>query len=169
MDTKFQIGAAVHWASQSSGTTKEKTGRILAVVPAGKRPDRVQFLSLYKGAGVGLSRDHVSYVVGVEVGKTLGSSVRYYWPRVASLELVKVESAIGLEVHHEGSAAISSVLERCCMCRAPTPYWHGSDVALCPECAKTTELAMLPTKKEWLAKERALTPRTFGQIGHGDY
>lgn len=53
-------------------------------------------------------------------------------------------------------------MENCCMCRTPTPYWYGSgplNVALCESCANKHSEEDLPTKAEWLAKERRLNPR----------
>jgi hypothetical protein len=48
-------------------------------------------------------------------------------------------------------------LERCCLCRERTPFWFTpKDVALCRPCAKTATADKLPTKEEWIAKERAL-------------
>jgi hypothetical protein len=68
---------------------------------------------------------------------------------------------MALKVTHDGTGP-GDVRENCCMCREATRYWHRSDVALCCECAKTTELADLPTKAEWCAKERALRHKRFG-------
>ena len=67
---------------------------------------------------------------------------------------------MGLNIVHDGSEQ-DDVLERCCMCRKPTSWWWGigaQNVALCPECAKTTKDTELPTKDEWIAKERKLSP-----------
>ena len=53
-------------------------------------------------------------------------------------------------------------LELCCVCRHPTSWWYGSgpkNVALCPECAEAINEEELPTKAEWLAKEREITLR----------
>lgn len=63
-----------------------------------------------------------------------------------------------LKVHHDGSLE-GEMAERCCMCRAKTYFWHASDVALCPDCAKTTKLADLPTKQAWCNSERALSKK----------
>jgi predicted amidophosphoribosyltransferase len=71
---------------------------------------------------------------------------------------------MGLKIVHDGSVR-GDVLERCCMCRAPTPWWRSvEDVALCPTCAKKTKASELPRKAEWIAKERAISgpDRTFG-------
>jgi hypothetical protein len=67
---------------------------------------------------------------------------------------------MALKITHDGSSDREQK-ENCCICRAATPYWHRSDVALCEECAKVTKLAALPTKAEWCAKERDLTPNPY--------
>jgi hypothetical protein len=85
-EKKFKMNQQVFWESQSAGVTKKKQGRILAVVDSGKRPDKEMYPSLYKGAGVGMQRNHESYVVGVDAGKTAGSSIRVYWPLVSNLK-----------------------------------------------------------------------------------
>jgi len=68
---------------------------------------------------------------------------------------------VSLKITHDGEAE-NALCERCCMCREPTHYWHASDVALCPDCAKTTKRVALPTKKDWCAKEAKLAHRRFG-------
>jgi hypothetical protein len=51
-------------------------------------------------------------------------------------------------------------LENCCICEQPTPYWYiPNDVACCQGCAKDADPAKMPTKKEWVAKERAKEKR----------
>ena len=66
-----------------------------------------------------------------------------------------------IPVHHEtGDVLFPHLIERCCLCRTPTRYWHQpTDVAVCQACAETRSVEELPTKAEWLAKERALTKR----------
>lgn len=49
-----------------------------------------------------------------------------------------------------------AILEPCCICREMTPYWHYTDVAVCPRCAETQTFESLPSKKEWIKKERRL-------------
>lgn len=61
---------------------------------------------------------------------------------------------MSLKIVHEGF--MEGPMENCCMCRTPTRWWHLSDVALCPACAKKTKRTALPTKQEWVEKERAL-------------
>ena len=64
---------------------------------------------------------------------------------------------MGLKIVHDGSGP-GEVQENCCVCRKPTRYWWGKgvqNVALCPECAKKTKASELPTKAEWIEKERA--------------
>ncbi len=82
----FEQGSTVTWTSQAQGSFATKNGEVVEVVAAGKLPSRDRFESLYKGAGVGMPRKHESYVVSVDVGKTPGSSVRFYWPRVSALK-----------------------------------------------------------------------------------
>lgn len=79
--TVFTEGDIVEWTSQAGGFTKTKRGMIVEVVAAGNLPSRERFTSLHKGWGVGMPRDHESYVV--KVGN------KPYWPRVVNLELVK--------------------------------------------------------------------------------
>lgn len=81
---RFSQGDSVTWTSQSAGVAKSKTGTIEQVVPAKSCPDRECFLQLYTGPGVGLPRDHESYVVRVP-GKTPKSAGKLYWPRVSAL------------------------------------------------------------------------------------
>lgn len=88
----FGIGDTVRWSSQAGGVRKEKVGEVVAVVAAKTLPNREQFLSLYKGAGIGISRDHESYVVRVRTGKT---ATKDYWPRSNSLSAVYPSSPVG--------------------------------------------------------------------------
>jgi len=63
---------------------------------------------------------------------------------------------MGLKIVHDGSLP-GDVQENCCMCCKPTRWWWGTgerNVALCPECAKTTKDSQLPSKAEWIASER---------------
>lgn len=74
-----KLGATVEWTSQSGGFTKTKQGMVAQIVPAGSYPDRDRFSHLYKSAGVGMRRNHESYVVMV--------GNRPYWPRANQLEI----------------------------------------------------------------------------------
>ena len=50
------------------------------------------------------------------------------------------------------------------LCRERTPFWYTpKDVALCHRCAKTATKDKLPTKDEWVAKERELRKRWVGE------
>lgn len=88
MTTQFKLGDTTTWTSQSSGYTRTKTGIVEEVVPPGGMPDRQRFEHLYKGPGVGLPRDHESYVVRVP-GKTAKAAGKLYWPRAAGLQRVQ--------------------------------------------------------------------------------
>lgn len=81
---KFNQGGSVTWTSQSAGVSKTKTGVVEQVVAPKGMPDRVCFVQLYKVPGVGLPRDHESYVVRVP-GKTTKSAGKLYWPRTSAL------------------------------------------------------------------------------------
>jgi len=85
----FHVGDKVSWTSQSAGYRRTKMGTVEAVVPVKGLPDRERFVQLWRGAGVGLPRDHVSYVVRV-AGKTEKSAGKLYWPRVSALNEVEV-------------------------------------------------------------------------------
>jgi len=78
----FRLNQTVQWDSQSQGYLKTKKGHVEAIVPAGQSPNRVQFPSLYLGAGPGGPRKHESYVVLV---KRPSGSHDTYWPRVSAL------------------------------------------------------------------------------------
>lgn len=78
----FRPDDTVEWTSQSHGSHKTKRGRVVQIVSAGFLPDRVLFPELYRGAGIGMARDHESYVVLV------GS--KPYWPRANKLERASV-------------------------------------------------------------------------------
>ena len=61
-----------------------------------------------------------------------------------------------LRVKKEPKELESMGLEHCCLCRERTHFWYTpKDVALCRPCAKTATETALPTKEEWIAKERA--------------
>jgi hypothetical protein len=81
-------GDRVAWTSQSQGYTKAKVGRIVAVIPAGRLPERTVFSTLYTGAGVGMARNHESYVVKCDAGDN-GGRGGFYWPRANKLISVR--------------------------------------------------------------------------------
>jgi len=87
---EFKIGDNVEWESTSFGSTTQKHGRIVAVIPPNCGPgeyiekasaaaDGARYAS---GGGPGLPRDHESYIVHVPSGKGKG---KLYWPRVKNL------------------------------------------------------------------------------------
>ena len=83
---RFAVGDTATWTSQAGGYAKDKVGVVVAVVPAGQYPSREDFPSLYRNAGVGMHRDHESYVVHVK-----GAGV--YWPRTRALSLATEKDA----------------------------------------------------------------------------
>lgn len=84
-DMAFSLEDHVKWSSQAQGKYKTKIGIVVQVVQSGEYPDYDRFPQLYAGAGIGMCRNHESYVVAVDCGKTPGSSTRHYWPRVSAL------------------------------------------------------------------------------------
>lgn len=72
----MKIGDTVQWTSSAAGNTRTKTGEVVEVIRAGDRP---------KMKGVGLCRDHESYVVRAKVLNK--NSWRKYWPRVSALKV----------------------------------------------------------------------------------
>lgn len=81
VSARFEVGDEVEWTSQAGGNTKTKVGVIAEAVPAKGYPDRDRFLSLHKGSGIGMARDHVSYVVLVKN--------KPYWPVAKRLSRTK--------------------------------------------------------------------------------
>lgn len=75
--TAFQTGDQVTWTSQAAGHAATKVGVVADVVPPGAEPDRARWPQLHRG-GIGMPRDHESYVVRV-TGRGI------YWPRVSAL------------------------------------------------------------------------------------
>ena len=88
----MQLGDRVTWQSQAAGSTTEKTGEIVVVVPAFKLPYEVMsdklkeenFPRRYDGS----ARNHESYIVVVKAGKTDKARPVLYWPRASSLRKV---------------------------------------------------------------------------------
>jgi hypothetical protein len=85
-DKRIKVGDTVKWRSAASGVWKEKVGVVAEVVKSEDAPDRDRFISLYKGGGIGCYRGHESYVVEVRGPR---GGVKYYWPRVSALEVVR--------------------------------------------------------------------------------
>lgn len=84
---KFEIGDKVTWESQAQGTTTQKQGTVVKVIP----PEGGPGFSDYNGThiphyGGGLGRDHESYLIEVPAkGK---GRPHLYWPRVSALRKV---------------------------------------------------------------------------------
>lgn len=102
---KFSTGDTVTWTSQAGGVSKSKSGVVVAVVPAKTLPSKADFPGLYRGVGIGSSRDHESYVVRVKTGL---SATRDYWPRAAALSLAP--SAASDTLAHQVKAILDSGL-----------------------------------------------------------
>lgn len=86
----MQIGDKVTWRSQAAGSTTEKIGEIVVVVPAGKHPHEAMSVELKRQnlprRYDGWPRDHESYIVAVKKGKTDKALPVLYWPRVSGLK-----------------------------------------------------------------------------------
>ena len=84
----MKIGDHVKWRSQAAGSTTEKTGEIVVVVPPKKLPSDVMDAALKRLTRRydGWPRDHESYIVKVKVGKTDKARPVLYWPRVSGLQ-----------------------------------------------------------------------------------
>lgn len=106
----FSVGDQVTWTSQSMGVWKEKTGTVVAVVPAGfylhcprwsgpqqfkedLRELGIEEPGHFNGRKIGSSnrRDHESYLVAVPTPSGRGRP-RLYWPRVTDLTEEEAES-----------------------------------------------------------------------------
>lgn len=77
----MKLGDTVEWSSQSQGKWTSKRGQIVDVIPAGVRPSRGLWPSLWNGAGPGNGRNHESYVVKV--------GAKFYWPVASGLKVVQ--------------------------------------------------------------------------------
>jgi hypothetical protein len=90
----FFLGDLVTWRSQSQGSTKGKSGRIVEVVPPHRYPsdEWASGIRVYgpfrksDGKPFSLTRDHESYIVEVSAGER--ARKRYYWPVVSGLRKV---------------------------------------------------------------------------------
>jgi hypothetical protein len=89
----FEVGDEVTWASQSLGFWKQKTGTVVAVVPARTSPKTYidAVAKQHKGHvvrtdGGGLLRNHVSYLVLVVAEAPSKAKPKLYWPIVSKLQ-----------------------------------------------------------------------------------
>lgn len=79
----MKVGDKVTWTSQANANRRTKTGTIIAVVPAKEDPRKYIPDSFPKDQGFGFSRNHESYIVLLERGRSV-----LFWPRVCHLKLV---------------------------------------------------------------------------------
>lgn len=86
----MKVGDIVTWTSQSQGFSRTKTGKVILVVPAGKHPFELMSKELKDLQRMydGWARDHESYVVEVQTGKTPKSKPALYWPRTSWLKKI---------------------------------------------------------------------------------
>jgi hypothetical protein len=74
---QFQLGDRVYWTSQAAGYSRMKAGLVTQVIPRGKQP---------KMRGIGMARDHESYVIRASVCDGQRKRTKLYWPRVSQLK-----------------------------------------------------------------------------------
>lgn len=84
----FKMRDEVSWSSQAMGNSTEKSGQVVAVVPAKARPEACVPAGLIHSAKFGGAgpRSHESYLVLVDLGA--GKKPTLYWPLVSRLHKV---------------------------------------------------------------------------------
>ena len=103
-ELRLKLGDQVHWISQAGGYTKEKSGTVSEIIPAGEEP-RARLKDH------GLPRSHESYIVAVNQTN--------YWPRVSGLQ---VDSKVAAKVLPK------RITKRPTTC----PTCHGSGMVMIP-------------------------------------
>ena len=83
----FKKGDIVRWTSQAAGVRNVKEGVVVEVLDEGQVPE-------HKIRWPGMSRNHESYLIKARVVESNGTPVegrrvKYYWPKVKNLELVR--------------------------------------------------------------------------------
>lgn len=78
----FKIGQTVTWTSSSNGSTTTKTGFVEVVIPT---KGRIPYEHKSELSGVGMPRDHESYLVRVPA-KTARGKGKLYWPIASKLK-----------------------------------------------------------------------------------
>jgi hypothetical protein len=79
---------------------------------------------------------------------------------VASNDPVGSSIHMTLPVIQEPGDFTGQPAEHCCLCRAHTRFWYQpKDVALCLTCAEAAADTDIPSKADWCAKERELSPQ----------
>lgn len=86
---KLSVGDIVTWTSQANGSTIEKRGEVVIVLPAGKQ--RRHYMNQPAGSwdlspmnGAQQTRNHESYLVLVRPAKG-NAKPKLYWPMVKAL------------------------------------------------------------------------------------
>ena len=70
-----------------------------------------------------------------------------------------------IEVKRESGPPPWMELERCCFCRAQTPFWfEEKDVACCERCARVANAEDVPTKAVSLRRERIAAGMVYNAI-----
>ncbi len=75
---------------------------------------------------------------------------------------------MSVKVVHEGysSRDTGGILEDCCICDLPTPYWYGTgalNVPLCQWCAAQVSAEHIPTREQLrIKRKRAEKKPNFG-------
>jgi len=45
-------------------------------------------------------------------------------------------------------------IENCCFCRRETTFWYQKQIACCKDCASRANKEDMPTKAQWIRRER---------------
>lgn len=93
----FKKGEQVKWASQAGSSSTEKTGEVIAVIPAGTYANPIKYRDGYdiRTMGFGSPRKHESYLVAVQTRKDPSAKKALYWPRVKNLQVVPGDTKQG--------------------------------------------------------------------------
>lgn len=97
MSNKIELGSEVTWSSSTNGTTKQKRGVVVAVVPANKWrvylkdliTDSLQNYAI-NGLDCMLYRKQESYIIAVPA--TGRGKAKLYWPRTSALRKVQPDA-----------------------------------------------------------------------------
>jgi hypothetical protein len=80
-------------------------------------------------------------------------------PELQSPAMVRLAGAGMIKVTKEPSIFRKCPMENCFKCGNKTDYWYvPKDVACCQSCASEVKVKDVPSKAEWMKRERAKLP-----------